>query len=1207
MKISYLLAALWCSASQLLCQDLSLYPSPQASSLITYATVPVNYSTGVPNITLPLYTLPCKNHQLPISLSYHIDNNKVYDVPSWTGLGWSLNAGGVITRVIRGLPDEEAKGYNGTNSSGKYVKDLYNYINFQTNIPSYPEIPELRDKSSRDKFFIMSDAFGRGVFDSEPDLYYYNFLDYSGSFMINENKDIVNLSYNNLKIELYNGTRDAYRVTTVDGTQYTFGTSAASQEISYTSFNKAGAANSFSNQSVGFEQDLSMAKSYISACYLDRITYADGESVSLGYESYASDLSYSIPYHYLTTWTYAAGGSLLCTTVNNQTRCEEPKNIGYPVVLADHTTVGAAVKIGLLPNVIIYEGLTYVVYFSGIVHNTNAEVVSNPPFDVNMYKPTTGYQYPFGDDPYSVNKILLSKDQIAQFVPKKFNIIYAIQNPKKISVITSSLGSVKFVYENASRVDLFQKEGTLKQIEVYNKAGQKIKYIEPSYGYFLADNSGLPKSKRLKLSSIKEFSAVSNTFLPPTVITYNESVQLPVWGSCAVDPYGYYNGKESATLLNRWGHNPSYSMANLIKTITNPLGLRTTFVFESHGAGHRIKGITSEDIFTNKLVSTESYGYNNPSTGLSSLSSNYCQDGSQKSSNRFINNYSKVNGNTLISITALRYTIEYGKPDLFGARALHEYVTVDRGALGKTLMRFTNHESHPDATIKTGGLRTDAYTNLHNQFNSNRTYEYSTVFQSLNPVFGSQNCDNSFIDNSYQRGHLLEETAFDVNGAPIHKRQLTWTELSNNHNTGYGLKYLQSEDLEILNNSIPGVDNIGFALGFKQNKSASLFLQEEKVTDYELLSGSNTWAEHVKVHSFDYHTDHLLLKTFKAFDPQLNESRVTYNLYPVDYGTAFSGLLGAGIKDRIVEKVTVLERIQNIAATATTVAKPSGKYVLSGELNAYNPNGTVASSYVLTAQNPISSASFTFSNGSTLAGGNSNGTLTIGPAYLKTMDYAYRSVNGVLSYDTRKVQKPLSYPSTILWGYAGDMGMKYPIAKALNADGDGQVVAHTSFENPSEGGWTYASPIATDAKTGDKAVSGTIICAGIASPSSSMTQSYKLSFWAKGSGSISISPEGQTLVSQNVASANAWTYYEFTLSQPKLVINTGTVMVDELRLYPADAFMETSTYRDLVGKTSETDLQNKTTYYEYDEFNRLSTVRDQDRNILKKYTYSFRQ
>ncbi|HEX7845859.1 MAG TPA: DUF5977 domain-containing protein [Chitinophagaceae bacterium] len=53
------------------------------------------------------------------------------------------------------------------------------------------------------------------------------------------------------------------------------------------------------------------------------------------------------------------------------------------------------------------------------------------------------------------------------------------------------------------------------------------------------------------------------------------------------------------------------------------------------------------------------------------------------------------------------------------------------------------------------------------------------------------------------------------------------------------------------------------------------------------------------------------------------------------------------------------------------------------------------------------------------------------------------------------------------------------------------------------------------------------------------------------------------------------------------------------------AMVYTYTYKPLVGITSETDPSGKTTYYEYDDFNRLSLVRDKDNNILKKFCYNY--
>ncbi|HTF80114.1 MAG TPA: hypothetical protein VL947_00260, partial [Cytophagales bacterium] len=87
-RSNLLLHALLCMIGQVMSQEVNLYPSPQAAALVTYASEPVDYSTGIPNIGIPIYSLKTKNGQVPIGLSYHINNNKVYDIPTWVGLGW---------------------------------------------------------------------------------------------------------------------------------------------------------------------------------------------------------------------------------------------------------------------------------------------------------------------------------------------------------------------------------------------------------------------------------------------------------------------------------------------------------------------------------------------------------------------------------------------------------------------------------------------------------------------------------------------------------------------------------------------------------------------------------------------------------------------------------------------------------------------------------------------------------------------------------------------------------------------------------------------------------------------------------------------------------------------------------------------------------------------------------------------------------------
>jgi YD repeat-containing protein len=58
-------------------------------------------------------------------------------------------------------------------------------------------------------------------------------------------------------------------------------------------------------------------------------------------------------------------------------------------------------------------------------------------------------------------------------------------------------------------------------------------------------------------------------------------------------------------------------------------------------------------------------------------------------------------------------------------------------------------------------------------------------------------------------------------------------------------------------------------------------------------------------------------------------------------------------------------------------------------------------------------------------------------------------------------------------------------------------------------------------------------------------------------------------------------------------------------LAASGAMVKTYTYSSLIGITSETDANGRTTYYEYDGMRRLSLIRDKDNNIIKKICYNY--
>src|SRR5204862_2294659 len=113
--------------SQSIYDDLNSTSTPSKGNSFSpmKENINVNMYTGTADIDLPLVSLPSRELSIPISLSYANSTGiKVQDVASYIGLGWRLNAGGSISRIVRGLPDETANGYIGSSHAGNTI-NLY--------------------------------------------------------------------------------------------------------------------------------------------------------------------------------------------------------------------------------------------------------------------------------------------------------------------------------------------------------------------------------------------------------------------------------------------------------------------------------------------------------------------------------------------------------------------------------------------------------------------------------------------------------------------------------------------------------------------------------------------------------------------------------------------------------------------------------------------------------------------------------------------------------------------------------------------------------------------------------------------------------------------------------------------------------------------------------------------------------------------------
>jgi hypothetical protein len=192
------------------CQELPkiLPPSPLAAAFARYGEIPVDYSTGVPDIQVPLYTIKCGSLELPINISYHGSGIKVQDIASPVGLGWVLNAGGVISRTILGRDDD---------------------VNIVSGIPfrTVAQIGLARTQATTDGLKMDWESqlndLANDMFDLQSDRYTYNFNNHAGVFRKNFiNNQFVQIPYSPIKITKVLTGGSYFEVADENGIKYEF-------------------------------------------------------------------------------------------------------------------------------------------------------------------------------------------------------------------------------------------------------------------------------------------------------------------------------------------------------------------------------------------------------------------------------------------------------------------------------------------------------------------------------------------------------------------------------------------------------------------------------------------------------------------------------------------------------------------------------------------------------------------------------------------------------------------------------------------------------------------------------------------------------------------------------------------------------------------------------------------------------------------------
>lgn len=179
-----------------------LQPSSEAQSLGDFAEIPVDLYTGRTNINIPLFTITHNDIEVPVSLSYHGGGIKVDDECGIVGLGWTLNASGVVSRIVRGMPDElynpgVAAGYSRLNDfncigSNNRFHEFINKMKARTNDGDPTGIASQPTEDEKILLRWMAEygkLYDEGHFDTAPDNFIFSAQGLYGAFVNGKTSD----------------------------------------------------------------------------------------------------------------------------------------------------------------------------------------------------------------------------------------------------------------------------------------------------------------------------------------------------------------------------------------------------------------------------------------------------------------------------------------------------------------------------------------------------------------------------------------------------------------------------------------------------------------------------------------------------------------------------------------------------------------------------------------------------------------------------------------------------------------------------------------------------------------------------------------------------------------------------------------------------------------------------------------------------------
>lgn len=594
----------------------SLYVEPQtpnAASLGRYGDCPVSLFTGRPSISIPLYNFKVRNMVLPINLDYDAGGVMVNCLPGWAGQNWTLSAGGVITRNIKGIADEYVFSSMADCLTGQ------NYFQCPNKLVSLW-------LNSNDGYQALKQDVKYMQHDLSPDVFTFHFMGKTGKFFLGTDGKWKVLSDDNLEVcfdytdpsnfisplfrtfpcssETQPKAIAGFKIRDEEGNTYFFGYDR--NAIEYTI--------NFWEMSIGNYNDSWRASSW----YLTKITDRFGnELFKLDYErgAYLIQIFFSHYYYSITSVSDLSNEYIYYSY-------PERNNQDFPYTISIHSPVYLSVISG-----------------AGMTVNIGSSYVPDELATEKLYESFCARYNNFKPSIYDALIQRTSKYPELS-VTSSYN-----QDECYFFYLTStaadSLRRFRYSPQEDLNIDILG-HARMKKLDYVAINGSKPRYYIFNYNYI---------KRRLCLESISLQDSPSNSsanVVSKYQFYYNNFDQLPAdYLTRRIDHWGYYNNVQSIdSIYSTWqgdlqelrAPNLYFCKIGSLSEIEYPTGGSTVFEYElnkygkylkddrqstisisGNGGGLRIKSIKEYDSHNHlKLLKHREYEYYNWGTNISS-------------------------------------------------------------------------------------------------------------------------------------------------------------------------------------------------------------------------------------------------------------------------------------------------------------------------------------------------------------------------------------------------------------------------------------------------------------------------------------------------------------------------------------------------------------------------------------------------------------